>query len=494
MALFGKKKAQGDEGGGAPEIHGFTPQPEKAEPWLKQASHIVQTENFTYALTCYASAIKLDPGNMETHNAMFEAAIGHFKNHGTPASRKELKDIDGPGPVDRFAAAELAWTRDVNNHGLALRLLGASIKADQLEFGIWLAPKVLNMIRKMKKQSKSEYIKAKNLFAEVGAWDEAFLAGEAAIAIDPSDAALVLELKQLTAQRTIVSGGYDKVDTDEGGFRTTVKDLDEQQRLEDESSMTGGIADDRAIGAARTVLEEDSLSPEAIQKLAKLLLRKNSPESIEEAHQVYLDGYQRIDQYRFRVAAGDIRLSQATERVRQLLKKLEGADDGMRQELDSRLDTAREELQDLKSREYTERAEKYPTDRSIKFELGGVQFVKGDFEGAMANYQDCKDEPKFRVRSAHRLGNCFAEEGWHQEAVAEYRDSLASLDATSMEFELPIKYDMMASLIALARDQRSRELAEEAAEICSAIVRKDIKYRDIRERRREIDELAKSLN
>jgi len=38
------------------------------------------------------------------------------------------------------------------------------------------------------------------------------------------------------------------------------------------------------------------------------------------------------------------------------------------------------------------------------------------------------------------------------------------------------------------------KLAEEAAEICSAIVRKDIKYRDIRDRRREIDELSKSFD
>ena len=491
MALFGKKK-QEDDGSEEEDAKAFTPQPEKAKRWLDQAKHIADTGNFTYALACYVSAVKLDPTPMSTHLAMYEAAVGHHRSDKSkPASRKELKDVDGPGPIDKFAAAEMAWMRDLNNHGLALKLLDASVKANQMEFGQWLAPKILNMIRSSKKQSKGDYVKAKNLFSDVGAWDEAFMAGEAAVKLDPSDAGLVQDLKQLTAQRAIVSGGYEEAATQKGNFRTAVKDLEEQQRLEDESSILGGDADERAVEHARKELEADQGSPEAVQKLAKLLLRQNTPESTEEAYKVYMAGYERLKQYRFRMAAGDIRLLDAEEKLRRLEKKHEDAPDD--ETLGDRIKEARNTLTDLKAVEFGERAEKYPTDRAIKFELGNVLFLKGDFESAMANFQDSKDEPKFKVASAHRLGRCFAEEGWNQEAIAEYREALDSLDATTREMELPIKYDMMVSLIALARDTRSRDLADEAAEICSAIVRKDIKYRDIRERRREIDELAKSF-
>ena len=489
MALFGKKK-QDDGGGGG--NNAFQPQPDKAKPWLDQAKHIADTGNFTYALTCYASALKLDPTPMSSHLAMYEAAVGHHNGGGSPASRKELKDVDGPGPIEKFATAELAWMRDLNNHNLALKLLDASVKANQMEFGQWLAPKVLNMIRRSKKPSKSDYVKAKNLFSGVGAWDEAFMAGEAAVKIDPSDAGLVQDLKQLTAQRAIVSGGYQDAATEKGNFRTAVKDLDEQQRLEDESAMVGGNADDRMVDVARKELEENMTSPEAVQKLAKTLLRKNTAEATEEAHDVYMAGFERLTQYRFRMAAGDIRLSQSKEKLREFKKAIEAnpEDETAR----DRLAEARVAYTQLKAAEFAERATKYPTDRSIKFELGNVLFEQGDFESAMSNFQECKDEPKFRVPSAHRLGRCFAEEGWNQEAVAEYRDALESIDATTRDLELPIKYDMMVSLISLAGETRSRELAEEAAEICSAIVRKDIKYRDIRDRRREIDELTKSLS
>ena len=220
-----------------------------------------------------------------------------------------------------------------------------------------------------------------------------------------------------------------------------MKDLDGQQQLEDETSMVGGNADDRMVEVARKELEENMTSPEAVQKLAKTLLRKNTPEATEEAHDVYMAGFERLTQYRFRMAAGDIRLNQSKEKLRGLKKVVEAnAED---QTAKDRLTEARSAYTQLKAVEFTERAKKYPTDRSIKYELGNVLFEQGDFESAMSNFQECKDEPKFRVTSAHRLGRCFSEEGWNQEAIAEYRDALEWIDATTRELELPIKYDMM---------------------------------------------------
>jgi len=51
----------------------------------------------------------------------------------------------------------------------------------------------------------------------------------------------------------------------------------------------------------------------------------------------------------------------------------------------------------------------------------------------------------------------------------------------------------MCSLIDLAKLESAQEQAREALEICSAIARQDITYRDIRDRRHEIDELVRAL-
>jgi len=92
------------------------------------------------------------------------------------------------------------------------------------------------------------------------------------------------------------------------------------------------------------------------------------------------------------------------------------------------------------------------------------------------------------------LGKSFAAEGWHSDAVAEYRETLAALDATEADRELEIRYDLMCALIAQAADEQSVDLARDAMEICSMISRKDITYKDIRGRRREVDTLVKELS
>ena len=105
-----------------------------------------------------------------------------------------------------------------------------------------------------------------------------------------------------------------------------------------------------------------------------------------------------------------------------------------------------------------------------------------------------EEEAKLRVRSGHMLGRCFSREGWHTEAIAEFREALDASDAGDRDRELSIRYDLMLSLIEQAREDRSIETARDALDICSGIARKDITYRDIRAKRKEIDALVKELS
>ena len=112
---------------------------------------------------------------------------------------------------------------------------------------------------------------------------------------------------------------------------------------------------------------------------------------------------------------------------------------------------------------------------------------------AMENFQKAKDEPKLRTAAGHALGRCFAREEWHGEAIAEFRETLEKIDAGDSDREMEIRYDLMLSLIMLARIERSGEDARDALELCSWIARKDITYRDIRDRRKEIDQLVRDI-
>ena len=76
-----------------------------------------------------------------------------------------------------------------------------------------------------------------------------------------------------------------------------------------------------------------------------------------------------------------------------------------------------------------------------------------------------------------------------------YKSEDAKFDARTTYFsnQLMIKYDLMLALIGGARDEDSVDLAKQAKTICSEIARKDITYRDIRAKRREVDELLRQL-
>lgn len=480
MALFNRKKDESLESADQSSDE-FIPQPEKARKWFVHAKSMADSSNFNSALVYYANGIKLDPGVMSAHEAMIDVAIRHHQSEGKKASSKDVKGIDGPHPVDKMAAAELMWLSQYSNPSIAIKTLAAAIEAEQLEFAHMITGRVLSLISRAKKVDRKQLIQLKDLGAKAGAWNEAITAGQLALQIDPSDSALDTELKDLTAQRAMSQGGYEAAAGKEGGFRELVKDMDKQRELEQDESIAGvGGSEEQVVERAKTAYLETPTVPDVLNRYAQLLRKSGSDDALQEAHKIYMKGYEDTNEYRFRMNAGDIDILQA----RAACTPLEG----------EALEAARAACFELEQSEYSERAERYPTDRMLKFRLGEVSLRIGEIDTAMACFQKSKDEPKLRTRSGHLLGRCFAKEGWHSEAIDEYRDTIANVDATEGELELKIRYDLMESLIELAKQERSVDHAREALEICSGIARKDITYRDIRSRRKELDELSRELS
>jgi tetratricopeptide (TPR) repeat protein len=491
VALFRKKsKDDGADTGGEAKV--FTPQPDKAAKWFEHAKTAAMSSSYDYALSCYANGIKFDPEPMSRHEAMYAAALQYAARGGKPATSKEIKNLDDGTPVGRFAAAEFAWMKNVNDGAVALKAVEAAIKAEQFEFAHWASGPSLALLRRAKKPSKSLLLTAKDLFSEVGAWNEAIVAGELALQLDPNDNELAAALKDLAAQRAMDQGGYAAAGGEEGGFRKFIRDADRQQELVESEAIAGGsTVEERNLLRAQQAFEENPRDPDTINRYAQLLKKQGTPDAVKQARAVFMQGFETVGEYRFRMAAGNIDIENAERRVKVLTEKIKS--NGENAEIRAKLDDARRALRDLQASEYRERVAKYPTDRPAKYLLGLVEFELGKLDAAMECFQKAKDEPKLRVRAGHMLGRCFAQNDWHSEAIAEYREALGVIDATEEDRELDIRYDLMLSLIEHAREERSVDLAREAREICSSITRKDISYRDIRERRKEVDELIKSI-
>jgi tetratricopeptide (TPR) repeat protein len=481
VALFPRKKStDADPMADAP----FRPQPDKARTWFDYAENQMKSAQYATAIIYYACGIALDPSSMVGHEGTMAAANRHLQKKGKRLNRADLKELGKHPEVAAFAEAEALWMSDLLNGSLAIKTLEACGTAEQEEAGLFLAPRVLNIVSKWKKVSKSHYIAVKDACAEIGAWNDAITAGQLAMELDPSDGQLDADIKGLSAQRAMSQGGYESALDEDGSFRGMVKDMDKQRELEEEESIAGvGGGSDRVLKRARATFRENPNVPENILRLGKLLRRQGDIDSLKEAEGVYMNGYKATKEYRFRMTAGDILLQRKRQEVK--LKREDGDE--------AAAASMEKQILEFEATEYAERSERYPTDRQIRYHLGEVALRTGDIETAMGCFQKSKDEPRLRCRAGHLLGRCFSEEGWHAESIAEYRDVLANIDATEGSLELEVRYDLMLSLIESARLESSEVLAREALEICSGIARQDITYRDIRSRRHEIDELVRSL-
>jgi predicted negative regulator of RcsB-dependent stress response len=462
--------------------------------WFEYGKTAADSSNYEYALACYANGIKLDPEVMSAHEAMYEVGIKYMSKAGRPATGKEIKSIagDDSNPVAKLAAAEFEWMKDIANPKLALKAIEAAVKANQLQFGNWAAKPALAFIRRSKKVSKSILLQAKDVFKQVHAWDEAMLAGQLAMQLDPTDSELDHELKDISAQRAMDQGGYERAAGKEGGYRTFIKDAEKQRQLVESEAITASLSmEERNLQRAKVEYEKNPKVPDVVNQYAQLVKKQGTPEAEQLAYEIYMKGYQDTGEYRFRMNAGDIRVEQLRRAYEAAQAKAEESPENV--SLKEQAQAAHKQLLALEVAEANERVAKYPTDRVLKMRLGEVQYALGHYEDAMAALQAAKDEPKLRVRAGHMLGKCFEAEGWHMEAVSEFKEALAAVDATEKDRELSIRYDLMEALIEYARQERSQEHAREALEICSGIARKDIRYRNISAKRKEVDQLLREL-
>ena len=330
-----------------------------------------------------------------------------------------------------------------------------------------------------------------DLFKSTDAWDQAIKVGQAALKIKPDDSVLERELNELAAERAMTEGGYENMG-EEGGFRSMVKDMDKQRELEESESLAGSAgSEERVLERAKTDLEENPTSSDAVTTYVKLLKKQATSDSIKQAFKVLMAGFKNTQEYRFRMEAADIKISMGFKQLEAMESE---QNSNPTDDLLAQIQKTRDEIYAFQKTEYEERAKKYPTDRKIRFQLGELAVRDGDINLAMECFQKAKDEPRLRVRAGQELGRCFSSEGWFSEAAGEFKESIKALGGTDSELELSLRYDLMQSLAEKARKDTNIDLAREAMEICSSIARKDISYRDIRDCRRNLDELVKELD
>lgn len=489
MAIFGRKKGDGGsaEGGEAAasgvEMPAFSP--EKAKRFFEHAKTVGETGNYEYAMQLWLGGLKHDPSSMYGLEQFLTAAV----NFSGKPGKDLLRSVEGRTDTDRYVQAVLAWGLKIGDPSLAVKAVQGAAKLDLGEQAYYLGEQALKLVGG--KPKKDLYVKLMEAFSKVGAYDLAVQAGDAAVRMDPSDGQLATDVKNMSARSTMSRGGFDQ-SGQEGGFRANVRDAERQRQLEEgerivktEETIDRLIADAEAEHAKRP----DDIP--TLQKLAKRLLERGRPEDEQRAIRLLMKGYETTKQFRFRQDAGKIRLRQLRRTLEQYRERAEAnPDDEKAREAHK---AAEAKFTEIEIKELKAAVEAYPTDLTLKYELGRRYFKVGDYDQAIAYLQEAKGDSRFRAQALALLAESFRAMEWNDEAIATYRQAMDGKGGLSEQLRLELRYGLMTALAAKAESERDLASAEEAEKLASSIAIEQFGYRDIREKREQLKKLVLDL-
>ena len=223
-----ESKAPANPAAGADEPYS----PAKAESLFAYARQADERDNPEYAMSLWLSGLRADPMKHEAVPAFFQSAA-RYRNAQGKGAKQAAAVIKGNTDLDKYLSSLLAWSLDPQSAELAVRATTAAVKLGLNESVKWLAERALALNAQADRPRKENLLNLMNIFHEAGNNELAVQAGELALRLDPADNNLRADVRDLAAQSSIDKGGYEQTTGQSGGFRSNVRDLDKQRKIEE---------------------------------------------------------------------------------------------------------------------------------------------------------------------------------------------------------------------------------------------------------------------
>lgn len=480
----------GESGGGAVQ-----PNPAKARVFFDRALAVHDSTNYEYAMTLWLQGMRLDPTSVEALQNFSRSASEFLNSAARPKgpTRDQQAAVSGRTTVDKYLSTLLMWGTKPLDWSLGLKCFELAVKIEAKEPAYWIGKRVLGIAGEDRKAKKDSFVQIMNLFSQLQAFDQAVIAGEIACRLDPTDARLAGEVKNMSAQATMKASGFNEGQAVEAGyFRRNVKDLESQRAKEAEERIVK-TEDDLNSSIERSLKDYQARPTDlaAIQKVSRLLLERGTPQDEKKAYEILMKGFADTQNYRFKVGAGEINLRVARRQVRAIKEEAAAnPDDKAKRDQAAKVER---QLMELEVKEYQDRVANTPTDLVLRYELARRLLDLGQNEPAIEHFQAARGSPSIAVQVLSGLATAFTRLGWLDEAESSYREAIAAHPVTTDELAAELRYGLMDTLYRKAEDARNLPLAEEAFKLASGIAVQRIGFRDIRNKRQQLQDLVKAL-
>jgi tetratricopeptide (TPR) repeat protein len=427
-----------------------------------------ERKNFDYAIAIFNQVLAQEPGFFDCRQAL--RVSQHKKSGGTSTFFKKM--LSGAGsspllakaqmqkdPLETIKTVEQVLNSDPNSAAAHKLLADAALSAD--------LPKtaVLSLEIVVKNSPKDEEAQ-KNLaraYSEAGQGEKAEMVMAELMRQHPGDLKLADELKDISARKTLAEGGYEALSGGTGSYRDILKDKERSVELEQEGRQikTDDVAQ-RHIAKLEAELAQEPNNMKKLRSVAELYAQQKD---FDRA----LATYNRIIE---KEGAADSSLQKAIAET--TIRKLDHAI----AQLDPQAPEYAEKSAQLKTErdnyilsEVKQRADRYPGDLGIRFELAELLFKLGKFNEAMPEFQKATANPHKRLQSMALLGQCFAALGM---------DDMAATQLQGVLREKPVFDDEKKDMTyALAGVFVKMGKLDEADELYKQIFQVDMNFKDV---------------
>jgi tetratricopeptide (TPR) repeat protein len=431
----------------------------------------ITRNNLDYAITILGGVLKIEPGFFEARQALRAAQVkkagaaqtGFFKKMlGGAASQPGLAKAQlslKKNPLEAIEAAEEVLNGDPMSTGAHKLLADAALEAGLFKTAILS----LQILYKNNSRDREIAMELAEALTRAGQNEEAVKVYNDMLRVRPNDPEVLQLMKNVTARHTLDEGGYEDVAEAGGSYRDLLKDKSEAAQLEQ---------------ASRIVKSDDVAQNLISEYEARLRTEPNNLKLLRNIAELYAQkkDFDRALSYFERIRSTEGAADPSLEKViaDTNLKKF----DHLKSQLDTGAADYDQRVAEIDAQRAVfqleacrQRAEKYPTDLQIRYELGQLYYNVGKISEAIQEFQKAQNNPQRRLSAIMYLGRCFAKRGMNDLAARKIQEALKE----KLNFDEE-KKEMLYELGCLFEKMNK---PDEAIEYFKQIYEADIGYRDV---------------
>lgn len=430
-----------------------------------------QRQNLEYAISLFNQILEKEPGFYDCREALraaqfkkagagtnfFMRALGKATSTAPLLARARIALHSNP--LEAIQLAEQILNQDPQSTMAHKLLADAALEADLPRTAVLS----LEIVFKTSPRDRDLAMRLARALAAAGQSARAEEILTDLLQNDPANNEISQALKNLSVHRTMEEGGYNALADGSGSYRDILKDKEQSQALEQEQREVKS-----EDVAANLVLEyEARLAREPknvrlLRSLADLHAQKNDFDASLAYYQRILDSGM----------GGDSTIDKNIAETH--LKKFDFLESQLNPNAPDHAQGVAKIKADRRDYQLTEcknRADKFPTDLGIRFELGQLYYQTGRISEAIQELQKAQNNPHRRIQSLYYLGQCFASRGMNDLAARTLQNAVK---------EKVVFDDEKKELIyALGCVLEKMKKSEEAIEQFKLIYEVDIGYKDV---------------